>query len=169
MNKSMPKLLILGHGRHGKDTVARLICEHYNMKAESSSYFACRNFIYPLLEHQYESLDDCFKDRRNRRDEWFQMIKDYNKNDNSRLCREILSVNDLYVGMRSKEEIKASSHLFDKVVWVDASKRVDLEQSSSCTIVPEDADVIIDNNGSLADLEKLIKSEYLRMVLFHPR
>jgi hypothetical protein len=54
--------------------------------------------------------------------------------------------------MRSKQELDASRHLYDAIIWVDASDRVDPEDKSSCTVTIDDADIVLDNNKTLADL-----------------
>jgi hypothetical protein len=46
--------------------------------------------------------------------------------------------------------------LVDYTIWVDASKRHPPEPDTSCTITSSDADFIIDNNGSLAQLNSNI-------------
>jgi len=44
MNKL--KLLIIGHGRHGKDTVCEILRDKYNLQVfESSSRFCSKRFI----------------------------------------------------------------------------------------------------------------------------
>jgi hypothetical protein len=62
------------------------------------------------------------------------------------------------VGMRDSEEIKECiiQNLFDLIIWVDASKRLPLESKESFNIDINDADIIIDNNGSFKDFEKKV-------------
>ena len=42
----MLNLLIIGHGRHGKDTLAEIFAEHYRMTFKASSMAASEIFIY---------------------------------------------------------------------------------------------------------------------------
>ena len=119
-------------------------------------------FIYEELKDKYgyNSFEDCFEDRMNRRPEWKQMISDYNSPDKSRLATEIMNTNDCYVGMRCSEEIAAckAKGLFKLIVWVDASLRLPLEDPSSFDINRNDADVVIDNNGTYEEFrEKAIR------------
>lgn len=145
------KLLILGYGRHGKDTLAEIFRDHFEISFISSSFAVCEIVIFPALKDKYgyHNPEECYQDRSNHRQEWFELISDYNKEDPSRLCQDILEMNDCYVGMRSKRELDGSRHLFDLVIFVDASERHPSEGKESCTISPEDADIIIANNGSL--------------------
>jgi predicted HAD superfamily Cof-like phosphohydrolase len=151
-----PKLLILGHGRHGKDTVAELISLH-GYEFTSSSRFCADEIIFPALApiYGYKTADECYQDRGAHRAEWFQLIADYNTPDASMLGRAIFADNDIYVGLRSKREFHAlrNAGLFDVVIWVDASDRLPPEDASSISVEPWMADFVIENNGSLNDLE----------------
>jgi hypothetical protein len=44
-----PRIVVIGHGRHGKDTVAEMLFEGYNFSFTSSSAFCARRVIWPLL------------------------------------------------------------------------------------------------------------------------
>lgn len=151
-----PKLLILGHGRHGKDTVAEYWGKTFGLTFESSSRAACNIFIYNLLrdKYNYTSADECYDDRYSHRAEWYDLIVEFNKLDRSRLAKEILRTKSCYVGMRDSEEFQAckDNGLFDLIIWVDASNRLPEEPSDSFNISRMGADIIIDNNGSLDSL-----------------
>jgi len=158
----MNKLLIIGHARHGKDTVAELLKEYYGLKYQSSSYACAEIFIYDALKDKYgyQSFQECFDDRVNHRAEWYEMIKEYNKNDRAKLAKEILAKGyDCYVGMREREEILEciKQNVFDLIIWVDASDRLALENSDSFNITKDLADVIIDNNGPVYRLKNKMK------------
>jgi hypothetical protein len=140
-----PKILILGHGEHGKDTVADIITELTGLKFESSSHAAAELAVWPSMP-QYTSVERCFDDRRNHREEWKRLITEYNTPDKSRLCREIIARCDGYVGMRCPLEYKSVKHLFDFVVWVDASKRKPIDPTMGIEREPDM--VVIDNNES---------------------
>jgi hypothetical protein len=160
------KLLIVGYGRHGKDTVAELINLHTNMKFQSSSLAAAEHVIYPKMREDYKSVEECFEDRGNRREEWYNLISEYNREDSSRLAKEILQHYDIYVGMRSIFELECSRSLFDLIIWVDASERLPPESNASCTITKNCADVIIDNNGTLEDLDRKVRRLSRRVLTF---
>ena len=148
------KLLIIGHGRHGKDTVAEMISSRTGLTCKSSSRAALDLVVFPVIGHDYKNKDACFEDRINRRKEWFNLITDYNKVDPSRLCKCILETSDIYIGMRSKAELEATAHMFDWIIWVDASKRLMPEGLDSCSVTFGHANVVIDNNLDLINLEK---------------
>jgi len=156
-NHNRIKILLLGNGRHGKDTMAEILNEEYGMSFLGSSRAACDLFIFDQMkdEHGYKTKEECFNDRLNNRDYWYESICEYNKDDRTRLAKEILNRVDCYVGMRDLDEFMEcmKQNLFDKVVWVDASERIPLEVGSF-NIPKERADIIIYNNGTLEEFKK---------------
>jgi hypothetical protein len=124
----LPKLLIIGHARHGKDSFAEIMRDEFGYTFQSSSQAAADIFLYDELKEKYgyKTSEECFEDRVNHRAEWKQMICDYNTGDKARLAKGILEQSDCYVGMRDWEEIDECMNqgLFDLIIWVDASKRL---------------------------------------------
>ena len=157
----IPKLLILGNARHGKDTFAEILRDRFGLKFISSSQAAADIFIYDELKEKYgyKTSEECFEDRMNHRQEWYEMICDYNKDNRARLAKGILENADCYVGMRDRDEIDEcmSQGLFDLIIWVDASDRLDLEDSGSFNIDISCADMVIYNNGTLEEFESKVK------------
>jgi hypothetical protein len=150
------KLLIIGHARHGKDTVAEFLNEIYGYTFKSSSEAASEIFLYDALKEKYNyaSPEDCFKDRMNCRAEWYNLISEYNREDKARLAKEIMKTSDIYVGMRGGDEIDEClrQNVFDMIVGVFNPFKP-LESESSFTInLFEKADVVICNNGTLNQL-----------------
>lgn len=158
----LPKLLIIGHGRHGKDTVCDILKSHYNFSFRSSSEFCAEKFIYKELKdkYNYKTFIECYNDRHNHRSEWYDMIHDYCSLDHARLGREIFAEHDIYCGLRNKAEFHAmrNTGVFDHAIWVDRSDHLPCEDRSSMTLEIWMADYVIDNNGSLVDLERNTKA-----------
>jgi len=169
------KLLIIGHMRHGKDTVAEIIEEYTGMSFKSSSQMAAEIFIYDELKNKYgySSFIECFEDRMNHRAEWHDLIKNYNYPDKAKLAKEILKHNDMYVGMRSQAEIDKciEDGVFDMIIGVfDPSKSlepkdsfdIDLFASSDIIIPTGDLEIVKGKVKKLCDYllnEKLIESQ----------
>lgn len=165
-----PKIILLGHGRHGKDVVADMLAAGYGLRHTSSSMFCAERVVYPTVKAlwdryngasltrvpkpmipNYTDAQDCFEDRHNRRAFWFETIKSYNDPDLHRLASELFEDFDVYVGLRNHRELYAieARAMADLVIWVDRSEHVPPESDSSCTVQPWMADVILDNNGTL--------------------
>jgi len=153
----MSKLILAGYGEHGKDEVGALLAERYGMRCTGSSSEANRRFVFKALSSimGYADERECYADRRHHRTLWYEMIRAYNTKDRARLARDIFESADVYVGIRDGEELAAirEAELADLVIWVDASERKPVEDAQSCSIGPEDADYILNNNGSLEALE----------------
>ena len=155
-----PKLLIIGHGRHGKDTACDILRDSYGFQFRSSSDFCAEHVIFPVLRDRYGymSIEECYQDRHSHRSEWYDLISEYCQEDASRLGREIFGEYDIYCGLRNRREYEAMrlEGIFDYCVWVDRSEHLPPEDSSSMTLSKEQADYVIDNNGSLEELTERV-------------
>lgn len=149
------RLLIVGPGCGGKDTLAEFWKQEFGLTYTSSSLAAAKLFLYDALSEKYgyENFEQCYADRRNRREEWKRAISAYNTPDKARLAYAILQEHDCYVGMRCSEEITAcrEDNLFDLIIYVDPGDRVPMEGSESFDITPRDADVILMNDRTLEE------------------
>jgi len=165
---TLPKLMVCGYGRHGKDTVCEMMAP---WKFVSSSMFVAEAAVYPWLKAQYgyTSLDECYADRGNHRAEWHKLISVYNKKDLARLARELYQEYDIYCGLRCQLEFAAAQKegLFALSIWVDASERLPPESTDSCTITKRMCDIVIENNGTLVQL--MSKVDHLKTVLLGGR
>lgn len=150
------KLLVIGHGRHGKDTVCEILRDRYDYSFESSSRFCSKLFIFNDLKDKYgySNEEECYEDRHNHRAEWYNAICDYNVPDPARLGREIFQAHDIYCGLRNKKEFHAMKNtgVFDYAIWVDRSDFLPPESKDSMSLEQWMADFTIDNNGTLEDL-----------------
>lgn len=155
--QTKPKLMIMGYARHGKDTVCDILKSRYGFNFISSSFFCAERVLFPMLKERYGYADvqACYDDRSEHRAEWFDAIHEFNNPDLGKLGRAILREYDIYCGIRNAREFHAlkNSGAFDVSIWVDASHRREPEPKDSCTVEPWMADYILDNNGSVAELE----------------
>ncbi len=167
----LPRLLVMGYARHGKDTVCELLRDKYGFRFTSSSQFCADRVVFPALQKRYDELtimekpdvpiyktaQECFDDRANHRKLWYDLITAHNTPDLARLGREIFESHDVYCGLRNAREFHAlrNAGVFDVAIWVDASGRGrPAEGKDSCTVEPWMADFVLDNSGSLKDLER---------------
>lgn len=150
------KLLVIGHARHGKDTVCEILRDDFGLKFENSSSFCAKRFIYEKLKKKYgyATYVECFNNRHNHRAEWFNLISDYCKDDPARLGKEIFAENDIYCGLRNKREFEAMQEqsVFDYCIWVDRSDHLPPEPKDSMSLEQWMSDFTIDNNGTINEL-----------------
>ena len=161
MKNKTAKILILGHQRHGKDTFAELLNKYNpNLTFISSSLALTEKLIFPTLKekYNYKTMEECYEDRVNHREEWFKLIANYNTPDKTKLAKLILSKNSMYVGLRNNEEYQAclEEDIFDFIFWVDASEIKPSESKNSFNIdFDESKMILINNNLDLESLDKL--------------
>ncbi len=159
---SHTRILVLGHARHGKDTVAAILTRDHGQRCASTSMAAAQVVRLAMAEQgiHYDNIEACFSDRVNHRDMWFDTIADLNSPDPATLVRHMLEDHCVVVGLRSAREFEAAAPLFDVIWWVDASGRgVPPEPRTSMDIEFDPARMVrIDNGGTIADLEPNVAS-----------
>ena len=158
------KFLILGHARHGKDTVGAILEEEFGLTHLASSEASSSIFVFDILKEKYgyRDIDECFSDRENHRAEWYDLICAYNSSDQARLAKDIIKRADVYIGMRSQAELDAciKQQVFDAIIGV-INPRVPRESRESMTIdVEKYSDLIIANIGTLEDLRVSVIDAY---------
>lgn len=147
------KILIIGEGRHGKDELAEYLRDMTGLRPMSSSRFACDAFIFDKVKDKYgyATADECYAARHGYREEWYQLICEYNRGHPARLAAHLLEDHDIYVGMRDDEEFNHAKTMFDLIIAVDASERVP-EFDATLKISLLAAHIQIDNNGTKEEL-----------------
>jgi hypothetical protein len=163
------KLMIFGYARHGKDTAAEILCQTFGLTSMSSSLYAAKTVMVPYFEKiglKYNSFDECYADRVNHRQEWFEEIKAYNTPDGARLGKGLLKEYDIYTGVRNDIEFEAikAARLFDYSIWVDRSKVLPPEPTTSNKMLPSMANYILDNNGTLDQLVTNTRNLYFDLL-----
>jgi hypothetical protein len=157
-----PRLLIIGHARHGKDTLAEKIRDKMGLRFTSSSAFVGSECIWQQWgRHHYCTFHEMFADRANHRKTWADLISAYNTPDKTKTARTMLDRGyDMYVGIRRLDELNAcrEAGLFDHIIWVDALKRLPPEGEDSNELTPECADIWFDNNGPKEGVGRFVDS-----------
>jgi hypothetical protein len=154
------KLLVIGHARHGKDTVCEELVNRLSYSYVSSSLWAAHRFIFYRFQREfpgkYPNPYAAWLDRDNHRPLWHDWIREYNDPDLARMAGEIWSEHHIYCGLRNLEEYLAIKAKLKPthIVWVDARSRLPLEPVSSFQLEPVHATYYFDNNGSLDDFEQ---------------
>jgi len=191
---TVPKVLILGFARHGKDTVSEMLRDHYGLSFQSSSMFCADKVLWRIIHDadarveflstvqvsrrhlfeaelammadEYVTVEDCFEGRGNHRELWYLAIRAFNTPDATSLGRALFDQHDVYCGLRHAAEFHAlvNAGIPDLVVWIGRSDHLDPEDHASCSVEPWMADYVIDNNGSLEDLERNVRSLFDRIL-----
>lgn len=115
-----PCILIVGHGEHGKDTLADAIEQKYGYKFRGSSQVAAAEIIYPMMSNFYDSPEDAFNNRRENRELWAACIRDYNRHDPAKLSKLVCEGGHGYTGLRDIREVKecVKQGVFTHIIWV---------------------------------------------------
>lgn len=167
--RDRPKLLIIGHARHGKDTLAKKIRDKLGFRFTSSSVFVGKECIWPEWgKERYNSFEEMFADRVNHRATWASLISAYNTPDKTKTAKIMIARGfDMYVGMRRMDEFTAcrQAKLFDCVIWVDAIKRLPPEGRESMELTAACADLYCDNNGPEEAMDLFVDSFRHRLAL----
>lgn len=154
MHTENKRLMIIGHGRHGKDTVAACL-EAFGHQYVSSSRYVGEHCVWPSWgKDRYFSMEDCYEDRLMCRKTWKQLIRAYNTPDLTRTITEMFDAGmTMYVGMRDKDEFEAARNKYPdmQILWV-YNPRIP-EETTECFDIerPRDAIVVL-NDGGLRDL-----------------
>ncbi len=153
-------IFFTGFARHGKDSAAEIVKKHFGLTFAASSEFACDLFLFDKLKDEfgYVTKEQCFADRVNHRQRWFDEIVAFNSPDLGRLGELIFEKHDIYCGIRNLDELNVlrEKGLGNLVIWVDATERLGSVESGSNTIGKEHADIIIENNGTLEEFEEKV-------------
>jgi len=162
------KILILGHGGHGKDEVANILATIHGLWVMSSSVCA-----FNVIEHELHialanegffvsSTTELWNTKFSHRELWRKLIKNYNTPNLDRLTKQILFEFecDIYIGMRDADEYEASKHHFDRILYVDAWPRVERNDPSMKIEFNPKEMFRIDNSGSLNELENYLTNEF---------
>jgi hypothetical protein len=154
---SKPRILVLGHGGHGKDTLCVALQTTFKLTYLSSS-LAALPYIFPVLSLVTRATlpEEAYKRRKDNRELWRELIALYNCQDKSALARRVVAHADIYNGMRCRKEFEASRHLFDLIFFVDAFDRVGFDKTMDIAF-DENTMTLIDNNHTFNELYRQVE------------
>jgi hypothetical protein len=151
----MPKVLVCGHGRAGKDTACEIICELTGWKFAGTTSKYLTKFVAAKLGLSDEEAYA----RRHESDEtrmvWFHTGNELRKDDPSLLARMAFQNGDVSGGVRGKPEIEAirQEGVADLIIWIDRDVPVD----PTMEFGREYADIVIENNGTVTELREKLR------------
>lgn len=163
----LPRLMIIGQGRAGKDTAGEWLGNNTLLVYKGSS----SNFALPYVAKEMgQDEKTCYETRHQNREEWKRICRELRGKDPGILVKAMLKAGaDLVIGIRDKCEIDIArqQQLVDLVIWIekDVPKDPTVDEFDS-----SDADIIIDNNSTkevfyrklkaLANTLRVLKSEH---------
>jgi hypothetical protein len=168
VSSKKPNILVIGSARHGKTTVSQILSEEFGLLFKDSTEAICEILIFDRLskKYGYETIGECYEDRVNKRNEWFEIINDYSSTDGIKLYREVMSNNNIYCGMRESSHIEQCIRegVFDFVIGV-YNPRLPLESRDSFNAsILDQSDYIIINKGCISELREKVIGVYNQIV-----
>ena len=161
MLKKRFRVLVLGNSGSGKTTAAEIIAEMLDSPPpRNCSDFIIEDYACSIASTPMKKLNLAKKILANKneyRQELFKYGLARQKTDPAYPVSEAVRHTDVVTGVRTLENLNASKNLFDLILWIN---RIATSAGSTDKLKPEHADVVIDNNGSIKDLET-----NLRMIL----
>jgi len=157
------KLIINGYARHGKDLVADLFVKNHGLTKLDVSRLVAKDMVEEGYIGNYVSAEECYRDRVNHRDKWYEYIKLKRDVTPDAYFLDAVMRGDIYVGVRSLEEYYTNLDLFDASIWVDASGRgLPKESSESCDLDARVAhDFYIDNSGTIEQTAEQVSAVHM--------
>lgn len=111
-------ILIVGHGRAGKDYAGEWLDEHSPFRyAGSTSKYLCKY----VAEKTGQTLEECYAERHDNRELWFLTGREVRENQPGVLINEALEHGDVVAGVRDAEEVEyaCASGRFMSVIWIE--------------------------------------------------
>lgn len=161
------RIAIAGYGRHGKDEAGQILGRISSLRYGGSTSWAALPFVARELGIAPQVA---WETRYQYREFWKSYCNFLRRNDSCFLTRLVLENADIVCGFRGRPELDAlrSSKLVDRIVWIDASRRINSEPDPTVDFGPEDCDEILDNNGTLEQLQKTVWDFAVRVGVTDP-
>ena len=160
------RILIVGHGRSGKDTAAEILSKITGIPYAGSTSWAAKERVAGVLGVHPQIA---WEERHKNRDKWKRICDKLRETDQTILIRDALfSVNHrdrsdgfltgwrgIVAGVRDYAELKAAKleGLFHHILWID-NYRVPVDPT--VTFTPDDCDEVIYNDGDLDEFRETL-------------
>lgn len=153
------RISISGSGECGKDTAAVWLGQNTSLRYQGSTSYCAAEMVFLRMRElgrTYNTVQDCYNDRRNCRDLWVKLIDEINQDDKAYLYKFCLSIQDILTGVRRAEELQAVKDCcnIDLFIWID---RPGYNSDPTQMYGPELCDITILNDGNLAQFYKKLK------------
>lgn len=147
------KLLIVGHGRHGKDEAAMHLSKITPLRYAGSCSWA----VLPLMaEYLNIHPQQAWETRHQMRELWKSHCDELRRFNPARLMARALQSGDIVTGCRQLVELEAakSQKIVDYILWIE---RPGTPTDPTVDFGPEHADEILTNDGSLTHFHEKLR------------
>jgi hypothetical protein len=151
---STKRLLVVGHGRAGKDTALEHLALITGLKNAGTTSLYLAKYVAEALGVPKELA---YAERHQNREIWKRIGDEIRQDDPTKLIREALAVGPLTGGVRDIAEVAAAraEGLFDLIVWVQNDR---VPPDPTVTFTERECDVVIQNNWGLCEFKKRLEN-----------
>jgi len=155
------KILILGHKGHGKTTISRKLALSLGLNYIDTSLYIQNKVIKPYLKfagYTKEDINNIINNKDDHRRLFYHIIAAY-ANPRDRLIKEVLSISDIYTGLRSNSEYEASKYLFDHIIYVRRDNMKETDKTMLINYNPYEMILFYNKENELNNNINLLKEK----------
>jgi hypothetical protein len=143
----MPTIMLVGHGRCGKDVGGEYLARITGLRFAGTTSKYLLKYVAAELKQEEEYA---YVNRHANRQTWYEVGNRLRRNDPGLLIREALEHGDITGGVRDRDEIVHARRtgIIDLIVWVN-NNRVDVDPTLMFSSA--DCDYQVDNHGTLEE------------------
>lgn len=141
----MPKLMLVGHGRAGKDEAGEYLQKITGLKfAGTTSLYLAKYVARKMGVTEAEA----YRDRHKNRDHWYRIGNEIREGDPGILIRESLLHGDIVGGVRDIEEViyARAKGIVDLVIWIE---NIWVPVDPTVKFTSRECDIVVQNNWDL--------------------
>lgn len=157
------KILLVGHGRAGKDEAGLYLEKITNLTfAGTTSAYLCKHVARILRV----SEEEAYRDRHKKRMLW-RIIGDFIRRDDPLvLVKDAFAHGEISGGVRGYPEIVAAKEYVDWIIWIDNNR---VPKDPTVEFSSREADIIIENHWSLEEYHERLKRFAKKIGIYEPQ
>lgn len=146
-------MLLVGHGRCGKDTAGEYLARISNLKFAGTTSKYLAPYVAAVMG---VSVEEAYRDRHRNRDQWYRIGNELREKDPGILIRESLEHGDIVGGIRDIEEVDAAHRggMADLVIWIE---NIWVPNDPTLMFTERQCDIVIPNNWGIEQFEARLR------------